>query len=482
MAEALEPTAPHAGSGRADARAAGGSGPLGRAGLIMALGAIALGLWSLYSLAIRASRGGSSNPLYSTRRFDPHGAAALFRLLAERLDHVGTLERPWLDASASGTLVQILGSGDARPEETEDKTVGLPAASLLAWVAAGNTIIQLTRAHTELMDEAGVPRSDGPEPGFLEQIERIDEHQATGGDPAKTPGRLVEAIWHGGADLPPVHLPPLTLRSPRCFADAPDERWHVLARVDGRAVAGLLEHGAGRVIVIGAPTPALNAHLGEGGNLGALLAMVGDGPVLIDEWSHGIGHGGTVLEMLRRFGLVPLLLQIGLLVFVYRWSTRGRAVADAPAAPRARASREQIDTLAFLYAQSLTPAESVHRVHEEILRRWSAALRCPVADVWSRVRAGRSDAMRRAATVLNDLLAMGRRHPPLCRACGYNLSGAPGAACPECGARIAPSVRRQMAIAIADDAGTRPASRSGDTDLARLLTRAHELTEALRRA
>ena len=48
--------------------------------------------------------------------------------------------------------------------------------------------------------------------------------------------------------------------------------------------------GQGRLVVVGAPTPALNGMIGEAQNLDFLLSLIGKGPVILDDWMHGLGH------------------------------------------------------------------------------------------------------------------------------------------------------------------------------------------------
>lgn len=445
-----------------------------RVALWLAVVALLVGAWGFYRLTVTASRGGQSTPLYSVRRFDPYGTAALYRLLSERRDGVTTLERPRLPSRLAGTLVQVL----ALPEEMGPlfEPYELPTAALLAWVGEGNTLIQLTRTGTDVMARTGVTWVDGP------AAARIQLHQLAGEPPDAAPGALVEATWTAAALERYGPLDPLVLRAPGTLvSDAPD--WHPLATVDGRTVAGEMRHGRGRIILIAAPTPALNAALGEGGNLAFLLAATGQGAVTFDEWSHGIGTTGSVMELLRRFGLLPVLGQLLVVAIAYRWSTRGRRSAPPTEPSRRRSSREQIRVLGHLYRRALDEQDRIRRVYEEVLGRLATALRCRPEQVDARLGVLKSDAAGRARNLLAELRAIGLRYQPRCRSCGYNLTGAVAEHCPECGAWLSRPIRRQIEAQQRSGAkaSAAPAGRWREHDLARILNVSHQLMKDLQR-
>ena len=77
------------------------------------------------------SRGGETSPLYSIRRFDPYGAAALHRLLLLQDRTVLSLQRPRLDREHQGILLQILPVTSIAGDDAV--TYSLPTDMLLDW-------------------------------------------------------------------------------------------------------------------------------------------------------------------------------------------------------------------------------------------------------------------------------------------------------------------------------------------------------------
>ena len=71
-------------------------------------------------------------------------------------------------------------------------------------------------------------------------------------------------------------------------------------------VAAVVPHGAGRVLVVGAPELAMNQALGRADNaqfwLSALRAL-GPGPYAFDEHHHGFHQERSVVDFARRYGL-----------------------------------------------------------------------------------------------------------------------------------------------------------------------------------
>jgi hypothetical protein len=364
------------------------------------VGAIALGLVAFYELAFRSGRGGESSPLYSARRHDPYGTAALADLLTERGVEVRYLERPRLDDADHGVLIQVL----PLPREQPSKGPVSPSSAaardpgLLDWIAKGNIVVQFTRAETDLMsaflrpadsaDETAVPpwragraRTSWEGPDARE----IEKHEAAGRFPDKLPGELLSADWTSAAreilgrqgGLPQ----PMRLRSPLRLMIGPHSAARPLAVCGNQIVASESRFGAGRVIFIGAPTPALNGGLDEGGNLDFILALVGKGPVILDEWSHGIGREDSIMGVIRRFGLLPFLFQVIFVLGLYIWSMRANRPPERVEPARWPAGIEQIATLGHLYGQAFSREETALRVRQEVLRRLASALRCPVAEI-----------------------------------------------------------------------------------------------------
>jgi hypothetical protein len=356
-----------------------------------------------FRFAVRASRGGEESPLYSSRRYDPYGTAAFFELLRAQGRDVRALRRPYLDESLHGTLVQVLPQRGGR----------FPLAELRRWIADGNTVVQLTRGPSELW-ELCVGRGAGVHPDLFDG-RTTEELQAQGKSPDELPTELESADWIGdvAAILPDSsgRLAPLLLRAPATWDVEESDRWQALARTADGVVAGVATFGRGRLIFVGAPTPALNATLMEDGNLEFLLAAVGDGTVLFDEWSHGLGNAGNVASLIREFGLAPLVLQTLFLLCLYVWSTSGWRLREQPAEARRRSSAEQIETLGYLYRRTLGAAAACRLVEVEMRRRLAAALQCTPAELERACRAPANPIGESARTILAAIAELGRQAP-----------------------------------------------------------------------
>ena len=381
--------------------------------LLVIGGIVVVGAWAFYFLAWRASRGGEATPLYSARRYDPYGTAALRELLLERGIEVKTLQRPRLKKTDAGVLVQALPLGDAPSQCGSCRcspSYRVHNDSLEEWVAAGNRVVQFSRGQTDLMRSLGV----SVEGEYL--ADAIEKHQRKGGFPDKLPGRTFQVNWRRnarGRDRSDLSTrKPLTLRSPSTFTVEKGSRLRPLLMEGSRAVAAEIKRGAGRIILIGAPTPVLNGDIEKGGNLEFVLDLVGEGPVILDEWSHGIGHGGTIIGLIREFGLAPILFQILFVVGLYVWSTRGHRRHDKESVPRRRSSTEQIATLGRLYSQALSREETAKRVRFEALRRIAGALGCTLSNLESGRFRARSERAQEAREILEAIRQSNpQRHP-----------------------------------------------------------------------
>lgn len=364
--------------------------------LIAFIGSVLLlGFWAFYRMAVVASRGGESAPLFSNRRYDPYGAAAFGELLQERRVPFRTLERPRLEEDDRGVLIQVLRvpqrlAVSIASEQTVRAMGRRPQVqldSLKDWIAAGNTVIQLTRSQTDLMGDLGVTALDRGLAGSADSASRdaapgttLEHEQSRGRTPDELAWPLVSARWTEAGrkrlgEEGRAAAAPLVVRSPsELRSDAPS--WRPLATLGGRVVAGEVCHGQGRLIVVSAPTPILNGAIAQGGNLDFLLALVGRGPVILDEWSHGIGQPRTTMGLIRKFGLMPVLAQLLLVLALYTWSTCGHRRPDREGSRRRRSIAEEVETLGYLYRQTLSREETARRVWGEVRRRMADVLRC----------------------------------------------------------------------------------------------------------
>ncbi|MEX2673741.1 MAG: DUF4350 domain-containing protein [Phycisphaeraceae bacterium] len=333
---------------------------------------------AFYQLASWTSRGGQTAPLYSSYRHDPHGTAALFDLLEMRGLPVDRITRPRLSADHHGTLVQVLPS--RRSDTAGPTSVVYGSSQLIDWMHDGNTVIQFTRQYSRLMEEVGVPKENASiETAAAKDLEVLQRQGADPDDlsamyPLVTAASEVDADRHWGLLLP------------QALGSEPAPRWRPLAKDGPRIVAAEMGVGAGRLVIIGAPTPASNSGLLRGDNVELLLELLGDGPVLFDEWSLGVGQHHTMLELISRAGLTPVLLQAILALGIYHWSTRRQRSEPDPPITQARSSVEQIHTLGYLYRQSLSPDEVSRRVVAEVYARLAGALRCKPSAIAQRAK------------------------------------------------------------------------------------------------
>lgn len=467
-----------------------------RATLALTIVVLCAGVWAFYQLSADVSRGGERVPLYASERYDPYGTAALYHLLSERLPDVRRLERPRLPDDFQGTLVQVLAQPDPDDWFSDEASPNmLPTTALLDWVAQGNTVVQLTRSQTELMDALNIviESAGGLSTHAVDHIDAglsIQRKQRKGAAPDKLPGSLETAYMAEDAPAE-LRMKSMVLHKAAALSST-DAHWQPLAKVNShRVVAGEFRHGSGRVIIVSAPTPALNHWLGEAGNLVFMLYAVGDGAVLFDEWSHGIGHAGTVIQLIRQMGLTPMLCQLALLVLVYRWRTRGSVSTPQPAAQPVRSIRDQISTLGHLYRQSLSAEECVRRVNEEVRRRLADALRCKVDAIEEHLNKSTTEPAERARDLLAQLQTASLRYQPRCTSCGYNLTASTSQRCPECDAWIPLMTRQRIEAVHAAATAARPKGSqkpseqtrpSHGRDLTRFLSVSHQIAKDLRRA
>lgn len=403
--------------------------------VLAALAAVALGAWIFYAAAHRASRGGEHSPLFTARRYDPFGAAALYELLKMRGVAVRFLQSPRPAPGDHGTLIQVVATPEEQSAPAERQ---LDAGSLQDWMEAGNTVLQFASAPT-LLTSRLLPR-----PGLVAEQstwQRLQRRMQSG---QRTPDDLiwqeVTASWRvePGELFPgaPADLAPLLLHEPGSLPAEPDAVWRPLADWNGQVVAGERAVGDGRLIVVASPTPALNLALAESGNLEFILGVIGGGPVLIDEWSHGLGRGDTMVGLLRHLGLLPVVAQILLVAGLYVWTTRGHPRQDPGSPPRRRSSAEQVLTLGHLYSQVLGADEIRRRIVQEARRRLAGALRCSPADLEVRLARLPSKAAAEAAGLLRMETAAPPRSTDDCHCCGYSLAGNTSGVCPECGTPV----------------------------------------------
>ncbi len=225
---------------------------------------------------------------------------------------------------------------------------------------------------------------DGPHP-FLSPVEA--EWVAGGGrivlgldagygeievdDPGSREVEKVFPIWPGVG----------TIESPVARALAGDvlEGGHAVLAAGARPVAVRIVSGRGEVFLLAVPEILRNEHLGTADHLALLDALAASRrAVYFDERIHGLVSERGMMDILRRWGLGPLLFSAAVLGVAAAWR-RSRRIGppDRESADTRREAVDLVDSLAVLYEKALTRAAAV-RLYREHLSR-AAALRTGLA-------------------------------------------------------------------------------------------------------
>ncbi len=382
----------------------------------LAIGFFTVLIWLLASVAWTTSRGAAQMPLYSAYRFDPYGSAALVKFLRASGQRVTLLTHPILPVDAAGVLVNVT------PPFTSGMLENYSTGNhynprLLRWITAGNTLIDFTQNATGLTDHfklrilglAGPPRTVKERRKGMRKKKRAASQyrhrrlrrpmvlprwlavMQNGADPHKLTRWIQNVPWNysftRNSDWPALRRN-LQLLAPAYLIIPPKSKhWRILAQTKFGPVAIERPLGRGRVVFVGSPWPVLNGGIGHVGNLDFLRTIIGNKPVILDQWSLGVGHNYTTLDLVRRYGLMPALLELILLLMAYAWSCRGYpSVNWGVSKAVARSSVEQIAMLGRLYESSLAEPEIFQRVEHEIKHRIALALRCRADQITERVQ------------------------------------------------------------------------------------------------
>jgi hypothetical protein len=228
--------------------------------------------------------GGPAGSSYVTTAF---GTAALAELLenegltVERLRAPVTPDR--LDAKTTLILVEVGVTGLA---ETEARAVE-------AFIAGGGWLFLA-----------------GPEPsGLIADIAPDD------GPPQWEPDgvQLATSTLPGVGDIP--------LNGGGSFSES-DGAASFLEDEDGVIVGITWDHGAGKVVWLADSTPLLNSGLAGGDSAGLIWSLIGERPVVFDEYRHGFG-GDTFWQLLPDgWAAALILLMVAALAWMVSYSRR----------------------------------------------------------------------------------------------------------------------------------------------------------------
>lgn len=235
-------------------------------------------------------------------------------------------------------------------------------------------MIHLSRSPTALMRRLGVPFVE-PSPSQAAATGHIEERQRERcvPDDLPVPPSPTSGRWN------------VVVRNPLAFSNVSTEEWNPILSIGNVAVAGVLRRGKGALIVVGDPDIVSNSAILKGENLEFVRSFLGDGPVLFDEYSHGLRREGTLTGLLKEFSLIPFLCQIAVVFALYFLAHRARRASVSEPAERSRSTLQQIAMLSGLYRASLTKKETEDRVRSEVERRLGTILGASVGEVGKRL-------------------------------------------------------------------------------------------------
>jgi hypothetical protein len=331
---------------------------------ILAWVAFAVGtLWVVEAGGRRGTGGFVAGSVFNPT---PEGLSVAYRYLGERSRpgaHVSTPvvlgERARGDnLPAGGVLFRLRplrspqppapgDEGDRRSRPLRPRTPRpLLSAAEDAWVrAGGRLVLGLASSYGPLVLKPGRP---GP------------------------PVRKVFPIWQGVRRLEPAAAVPQ-------ISGTPVDEAHAVFVSGETPVLSRIPRGRGDVILLLAPELIENGRLPRVDHLRLLEALAGvDRPVVFDEWVHGLGHEGGLLERLLAWGFGPALVG-GLLAFALAlWRGRSRLGPEEMEPPDARSEAvDLVESLGQLYERALSRREAAV-LHVQSFRR-AVALRTGLA-------------------------------------------------------------------------------------------------------
>jgi hypothetical protein len=340
---------------------------------------------------IRAAGRGSFADALSTYRSDRRGARALFLLASESGLPVSRLQKSLevIDPGSQLVLLAIDGAPEPEPADLESLFGGLDGGTPSPDAGTAPSDGEDREDRDARTEREGLNRLFVTGVGKEEReslLKHLDQGHtllyapwsAGGGD------ELLAALNVGLEDtggveavgLVPAVPSPLTagverVEVPvRSYFELPDGALPLLVTdTEERLVAmALVPHGAGRVILLGAPELAANEWLGRADNaqlwLSTLGALAARGPVQFDEFHHGFTSQRSVAEFASRYGLHFAIGQ--LLIGLCLWAGALRRFGR----PRAPPADERLAGTDALSATSRIYREGKHFAHaaQQILR------------------------------------------------------------------------------------------------------------------
>ncbi|BCS89558.1 hypothetical protein PSDVSF_28000 [Pseudodesulfovibrio sediminis] len=138
--------------------------------------------------------------------------------------------------------------------------------------------------------------------------------------------------------------------------------------------------GKGEVVIVADPRLAVNKFLGLEDNAVVMTLLLGgeSGPIVFDEFLHGIGSRGNPIHLLSRqpYGYIAL----GFLLTVLLWCWRS-AIFLGPPLPEGRTSRrdisDYIDAMANLFMKKRAYRFALGEVREGVMRRLAKKYHLP---------------------------------------------------------------------------------------------------------
>lgn len=272
---------------------------------------------------------------YSSLRAEPDGLLALHEL-ARRMGRPVERSKTRLYALPADGLAVL-----AQPHGAVDRA-GMRAllkikdydkkeiAALRTWVESGGTLLIAASAESELHE------------AFSLKVQSFPEREGDG--LSAEPRALVPLVSGGDA---------LSLKRRVGLKDSSGE-WLFLHGFGGGGppCSAVRFLGAGRVIALADPHPISNGGLAAPGNAGFVGALLrsGAGPVVFDEFRHGLQEELGLFSYARRISLDLVFFQLLVAFGVVWWSVSARTGrVRAPRSPAGIESREFLTAMANIY-------------------------------------------------------------------------------------------------------------------------------------